>query len=149
MANSNENQPNQTNQSKIVAEIVSIGDEISTGAILDTNSQYLSQSLSEVGVRVLYHSTVGDDANAMIVAIATAIRRADVVVITGGLGPTQDDLTRQTVADVLGVALEFDHSSLDHVMNFFSRRGRQMPESNKIQAYFPKGSHIIHNPNGT
>ncbi len=149
MANSNENQPNQTSQSKIVAEIVSIGDEISTGAILDTNSQYLSQSLSEVGVRVLYHSTVGDDANAMIVAIATAIRRADVVVITGGLGPTQDDLTRQTVADVLGVALEFDQNSLDHVTNFFSRRGRQMPESNKIQAYFPKGSHIIHNPNGT
>lgn len=146
MGNSNKN---QTTKSKIVAEIISIGDEISTGAILDTNSQYLSQSLSEVGVRVLYHSTIGDDVNAMVIAIATALRRADVVVITGGLGPTQDDLTRQTVADVLGVDLVFDQNSLDHVSSFFTRRGQKMPESNKIQAYFPKGSHIIHNPNGT
>ena len=146
MVNSNEN---QTTKSKIVAEIISIGDEITTGAILDTNSQYLSQSLSGIGVRVLYHSTIGDDSNAMIIAIATALRRADVVVITGGLGPTQDDLTRQTVANVLGVDLEFDQNSLDHVVSFFRRRGRETPESNKIQAYFPKGSHIIHNPNGT
>ncbi len=136
-------------KNKIVAEIISIGDEITTGAILDTNAQYLSQSLSEVGVRVLYHSTVGDDKNAMSLAFATAVRRADVVVVTGGLGPTQDDLTRQVAADVFGVDLVYDPSSFEHVASFFKNRGRQMPESNKIQAYFPRGSHIIYNPHGT
>lgn len=142
---SNSNEPSN----KIVAEIISIGDEISSGALLDTNSQYLSQSLSEVGVRVLYHSTVGDDRNAMSVAFAIAIRRAEVVIVTGGLGPTQDDLTRHTAADVFGVDLVYDQESFDHITSFFENRGRQMPESNKIQAYFPRGSQIIYNPNGT
>ena len=134
---------------KIVAEIISIGDEISTGMILDTNSQYLSRSLSDVGVRVLYHSTIGDDMGAMVAAFATAFRRADVVVVTGGLGPTQDDLTRQAAAEVLGVGLEFDQASFEHTQKLFKRRGIEMPESNKIQAYFPKGSRPIFNPNGT
>lgn len=134
---------------KIVAEVISIGDEISTGAILDTNTQFLSQSLSEVGVRVLYHSTIGDNMDAMVVAFATAVRRADVVVVTGGLGPTQDDLTRQAVARVMGDELEFDPKVCDHIENIFKRRGRMMPESNKLQAYFPQKSQIISNPNGT
>lgn len=137
------------NKRKIVAEIISIGDEISTGAILDLNSQYLSESLSDVGVRVLYHSTIGDDMDAMVAAFATAVRRADVVVVTGGLGPTQDDLTRYVSAKVFDAELEFDQQSYDRVVSFFKNRGRTMPDSNKIQAYFPKGSHIIFNPNGT
>ena len=134
---------------RIIAEIISIGDEITSGAILDTNAQYLSRSLSEIGVRVLYHSTIGDDYSAMTGAFALAFRRADVVVVTGGLGPTQDDLTRQVASQTLGGDLTFDPDSFAHIERLFARRGRVMTESNKIQAYFPAGSQIIFNPNGT
>ncbi|MGI6401452.1 MAG: competence/damage-inducible protein A [Thermoguttaceae bacterium] len=134
---------------RVVAEIISIGDEITTGVILNTNAPFLSQSLEEIGVRTLYHTTVSDDMTAMVEAFAVAFRRADVVVCTGGLGPTQDDLTRQAVARTLGVDLAFDQASFDHTAELLARRGRQMPESNKIQAYIPKGSRAIYNPNGT
>ena len=126
--NGRNNETPREQRRQTVAEIVSIGDEISTGAILDTNSQFLSQSLSEIGVRTLYHSTVGDDMDAMVEAFAVAFRRADVVVITGGLGPTQDDLTRQAAAKVLGVELEFDQASLEHMTSLFTRRGRKCLE---------------------
>ncbi|MBR4975449.1 MAG: competence/damage-inducible protein A, partial [Thermoguttaceae bacterium] len=138
-----------TTPRRITAEIISIGDEITSGAILDTNAQYLSRSLSEIGVRVLYHSTIGDDFDAMTGAFALAFQRADVVVVTGGLGPTQDDLTRQVASQTLGGELTFDPDSFAHIEQLFARRGRVMPESNKIQAYFPSGSEIIFNPNGT
>lgn len=143
--------PAETNSTprRIIAEIISIGDEITSGAILDTNAQYLSRSLSEIGVRVLYHSTIGDDFSAMTGAFALAFRRADVVVVTGGLGPTQDDLTRQVASQTLGGELLFDPDSFAHIEALFARRGRVMTESNKIQAYFPAGSQIIFNPNGT
>lgn len=134
---------------RVVAEIISIGDEITSGAILDTNAQYLSRSLSEIGVRVLYHSTIGDDYSAMTGAFALAFQRADVVVVTGGLGPTQDDLTRQVASQTLGGELTFDPDSFAHIERLFARRGRVMTESNKIQAYFPVGSQVIFNPNGT
>lgn len=134
---------------RIIAEIISIGDEITSGAILDTNAQYLSRSLSEIGVRVLYHSTIGDDFDAMAGAFALAFRRAEVVVVTGGLGPTQDDLTRQVASQTLGAELTFDPDSFAHVERLFARRGRVMTESNKIQAYFPSGAQTIFNPNGT
>lgn len=134
---------------RAVAEIISIGDEILTGKILDTNSQYLSESLSGAGVRVLYMSTIGDEFDAMVAAFRTAFRRADVVLVTGGLGPTQDDLTRSAVAAALGVELKFDRKSFEHTKNLFARRGRPVPESNRIQAFFPAGSRVIFNPNGT
>ncbi|MBQ9127062.1 MAG: hypothetical protein IJY15_04790 [Thermoguttaceae bacterium] len=138
-----------TTPRRIIAEIISIGDEITSGAILDTNAQYLSRSLSEIGVRVLYHSTLGDDFDAMTGAFARAFRRAEVVVVTGGLGPTQDDLTRQVAAQTLGGELTFDPDSFAHIERLFARRGRAMTESNKIQAYFPAGAQVIFNPNGT
>ncbi|MDO5308486.1 MAG: molybdopterin-binding protein [Planctomycetia bacterium] len=134
---------------QIVAEIISIGDEISNGLILDTNSQYLSASLSEIGVQTLYHTTVGDDLSAMIEVLTIAARRSNVIITTGGLGPTQDDLTRQAVCQTLGLELTFDADSYRHIEELFASRGRQMPESNKIQAYFPQGAHVIYNPNGT
>ncbi len=99
---------------RVVAEIISVGDEIVSGYILDTNSSFLSRSLAEIGVRTLYHTTVCDDMKAMTEAFAVALRRADVVVCTGGLGPTQDDLTRQAAAKVLGVELVFDQPSFEH-----------------------------------
>lgn len=134
---------------RVVAEIVSIGDEITSGSILDTNAQYLSRSLSEIGVRVLYHSTIGDNFAAMREAFALALRRADVVVVTGGLGPTQDDLTREVASQALGVELTFDPDSCARIERLFARRGRVMTDSNKAQAYFPRGSQVIRNPNGT
>ena len=138
-----------TTPRRIVAEVISIGDEITSGSILDTNAQYLSRSLSEIGVHVLYHSTIGDDFDAMTAAFALAFRRAEVVVVTGGLGPTQDDLTRQVASLTLGGELAFDPDSFAHVKRLFARRGRTMTDSNKIQAYFPLGSQVIFNPNGT
>lgn len=131
------------------AEIIAIGDEIVTGQTLDTNSQWLSQRLAELGVRVLFHTTVGDELEPMADVFRVAMGRADVVVATGGLGPTADDLTRDALAAVAGRPLRLDEKALEHVGGIFARRGMQMPESNRLQAMFPQGSRIIDNPHGT
>lgn len=132
------------------AEVISIGDELTSGQRLDTNSQWLSQKLAELGVRVLYHTTVGDDMAANVRVFREAISRAGLVVCTGGLGPTADDLTRQSLAETLGVELVLDPASLAHIEALFARRrGRPMPESNRIQAMFPAGSRVIPNPHGS
>lgn len=131
------------------AEIISIGDEITSGRLLDTNSQWLSQRLEELGVRVLYHTTVGDEIDAMAGVFRNAAERADIIIATGGLGPTADDLTREAVSKAFNRPLEFREDVLETVRNMFARRQRQMPESNRLQAYFPQGSQAIDNPNGT
>ena len=131
------------------AEIISIGDEMTTGQRLDTNSQWISQRLCELGIEVHYHSTVGDDIQANRNVFSNAINRASVVVATGGLGPTADDLTREVIAGVMNKDLEFDQGSFDHIFQLFQSRNREMPEKNRIQAMFPKGSKPIHNPEGT
>ena len=97
----------------------------------------------------MYHTTVGDDLQANIQVMQTAINRADLIVITGGLGPTDDDLTRQAIAEATGKELVLDEASLKHIELRFSSRGRTMPEKNTIQAYFPASSQVIPNPNGT
>lgn len=130
-------------------EVISIGDELTSGQRLDTNSQWLSQQLADLGIRTLYHTTVADDLEANRVAFENACRRTDVVISTGGLGPTADDLTRQSIAELLGVPLELHQPSLDHIQQRFARRARPMPESNRIQAMFPRGTRPIHNPHGT
>ena len=106
------------------AEIISIGSELTTGAKLDTNSQWLSQELAGIGVPVHYHTTVADDLAANVAVLTTAVSRADIVLITGGLGPTQDDLTREAIAEMLAVPLELHEPSLE----FHSRPVRQ-PQS--------------------
>jgi len=131
------------------AEIISIGDEITSGQNLDTNSQWLSQRLGELGIPVLYHTTVGDELDANVRVFREAIDRADLVIATGGLGPTADDLTRQVLADAAGVELTLDPAVLEWLTDLFRRRGREMPERNRVQAYFPAGSVVIPNPNGT
>lgn len=131
------------------AEIISIGDELTTGQRLDTNSQWLSERLCELGVRVLYHTTVADDLEANVQVFRAAIERADVVIATGGLGPTADDLTREALAAVMGVPLEQDEGSLAHIQRLFARRTRPMPERNVVQAMFPVGSRPIFNPQGS
>ena len=131
------------------AEILAIGDEITSGQLLDTNSQWLSQRLEEMGVRVLYHATVGDEIEPIAEIFRQAIGRADVVLATGGLGPTADDLTRDALARATNRPLVLDPPSLEHVRRLFARRGRPMPPQNEIQAMFPAGSRVIPNPEGT
>jgi nicotinamide-nucleotide amidase len=130
-------------------EILSIGTELTTGQNLDTNSQWLSQRLAEIGIAVHWHTTIADDLDDNIAAFRIATQRAQLVLATGGLGPTLDDLTREVVAKVAGVELVFDDPSLEHIKGLFARRNRPMPERNRVQAYFPAGAEVIGNPNGT
>jgi nicotinamide-nucleotide amidase len=133
----------------MIAEVISIGDELASGQRLDTNSQWLSERLGELGVRVLFHTTVGDDLAAGVDVFTAAVGRADVVVATGGLGPTEDDLTREVLAAVSGRELVLDEPALAHIRALFARFKRDMPERNRKQALFPAGSRILPNPNGT
>ena len=131
------------------AEILSIGDEITSGRLLDTNSRWLSQRLEDLGIRVLYHAVVGDDLAALAAVFRQALERSEVILATGGLGPTADDLTREALAQAAGVALEQRPEALEHVRSIFARLHRPMPVQNEVQALFPVGSQIIPNPNGT
>lgn len=131
------------------AEIIAIGTELTTGAKLDTNSQWLSIELAAIGIPVLLHTTIADDMPAMLQTLRAARERSDVVLISGGLGPTLDDLTRQALAEMAGVELILHEPSLQHVRNIFAKRQRVMPERNVIQAMFPNGSEPIENPHGT
>ncbi len=133
----------------MIAEVISIGDELTSGQRLDTNSQWLSERLGDLGVRVLYHTTVADDLEANVLVFRSAAQRADVVLVTGGLGPTADDLTREALSRVSGRELLLDRDSLDTIRQMFARHKRDMPERNRVQAMFPAGSKIIANPNGT
>lgn len=131
------------------AEVIAIGDELTTGQRLDTNSQWLSERLTELGLDIAFHTTVGDELADNIAALRFAIERADVIVATGGLGPTADDLTRNALAAAVGVELAQDDAALAHIERLFASRGRSMPERNRLQALFPRGSTPIPNPNGT
>ena len=131
------------------AEVIAIGDELTSGQRLDTNSQWLSQRLGEIGIRTLFHTTVGDDLTANVAAFRQATRRADIVIATGGLGPTADDLTRQSIADALQLPLELHEPSLEYIRSLFAGRGREMPERNRLQAMIPSGSRVVDNPHGT
>lgn len=131
------------------AEIIAIGDELSSGQRLDTNTQWLSQRLNKLGVPVAFHTTVGDDLETNVAAFRLAIDRADLVVSTGGLGPTADDLTREAIASAVGVELVEDESALTHIRNIFAQRRREMPDRNRLQAQFPRGTKVVPNTHGT
>jgi nicotinamide-nucleotide amidase len=131
------------------AEIIATGNEIVSGQILDTNTQWLSQRLEELGVEVLYHVGVGDDLEALVGVFRQAMGRSDVVISTGGLGPTPADLTREAVARAAGRKLLVDPEALKHVCEIFARRKREMPKRNEVQALMPEGSRMVHNPDGT
>lgn len=133
----------------LIAEVMSIGDEIISGQRLDTNTQWLAAQLSSLGIDVRFHSSVGDDLANQVAAIQQSINRADIVLMTGGLGPTADDLTRTALAAAAKVELELISAELLKIEQMFARYGREMPANNKIQAYFPKGSQVIPNPEGT
>jgi nicotinamide-nucleotide amidase len=131
------------------AAILTIGDELTCGYRLDTNSQVLSRRLALLPADVILHLSVGDDLEAIHRGLDVALEAADVVVITGGLGPTEDDLTRQTVAAHFGLGLVEDAEALTRIRERFARFRRTMPESNRIQAQVPAGSTVIYNDRGT
>ena len=129
--------------------ILSIGDELALGQTIDTNAAWLSAKLAERGIPTLMHITVADDRAAIAEAIRDACELGELVIITGGLGPTDDDLTRFALADVMGVELELDERSLGEIDAFFRRRGREMVGRNKVQAMGPVGVTMLSNPAGT
>ena len=131
------------------AEIITIGTEILLGQIVDTNSQYISNELSRLGVDCFYHTTVGDNPDRIVAAIKTALLRSEVVITTGGLGPTADDLTMECVAKALNTELEQDVEVVKDLEVFFEHRGKAMPQTNLKQALRPMGANILPNPTGT
>jgi nicotinamide-nucleotide amidase len=131
------------------AEILSIGSELTSGQNLDTNSQWLSLRLAEMGMAVGWHTTVADDLEANVEAFRIASQRAGLVLATGGLGPTLDDLTREALARAAGVELVPHEESLEQIRQMFARRNRTMPERNRVQALCPAGAEPIPNANGT
>ena len=130
-------------------EIITIGTELLLGQIMDTNTVYLADRLTQAGLRVVFRTAVGDLMEDIERALRTALERCDVVIATGGLGPTLDDLTREAVAAVATVGLEFRQDLMDQIASVFRRSGYQMPENNRRQAFVPRGSRPITNPVGT
>lgn len=131
------------------AEIISVGTEILIGDITDTNSAYISRQLAELGINCYYHSTVGDNEARLKAVFSQAFERSDVVFFTGGLGPTYDDMTKEIVADVLGLEMAFDEASYQRIVDIFETSTRKLTENNKKQAFAPVGSKILTNYNGT
>ncbi len=131
------------------AEILCVGTELLHGDIVNTNAQYISKKLAEIAVDVHYQSVVGDNPGRIRECLGVAFSRADIVVCTGGLGPTQDDITKNALAEYFNVDMVYDEKSFLHVKEMYSHFRKDFPENNMRQAYFPKGSIILNNPNGT
>jgi len=133
----------------MIAEILSTGDEVRSGALVDSNSAHIAGVLEEAGLEVTRHCTVGDDLSAISSIIKEISARAEVAVVTGGLGPTTDDLTTEAAAMAAGTELNEDQSALLSIENYFIKRQRLMNPLNKKQALLPKGSKCLENPVGT
>jgi nicotinamide-nucleotide amidase len=131
------------------AEIFANGDEITSGKILDTNTQWLSRELEDIGINVRYHTAVEDELDAMVEVLRIAINRVDLILWTGGLGPTADDLTRQAFADAVGVPLVRNAESTRQIQEIYQRRGSTMPATADSQTFQPQGAVPIRNPHGT
>ncbi|MDD2390418.1 MAG: competence/damage-inducible protein A [Desulfobacterales bacterium] len=133
----------------MIAEILSTGDEIRTGSLVDTNSAYIAQKLEETGVDVVRHSCVGDDFDMLVSILKEIGDRADIAIMTGGLGPTTDDLTSEAAAAAAGVELTIDPDALVSMEEFFKIRKRPLTDTNKKQALLPKGARCLVNRVGT
>ncbi len=130
------------------AEIIGVGSELLLGQIVNTNAQFISARLAEVGIDVLYHSVVGDNSDRLERAIEIAQSRADVIIFTGGLGPTKDDMTKQTVARMLGQSLRYDERAMNKIKSHFERQQREMPPNNTQQALVLEHSTALWNERG-
>ena len=131
------------------AEIVSIGSELLLGQIVDTNASWIAQRLAESGVNLFYKTTVGDNLNRIVDILDQALDRSDVVITGGGIGPTQDDLTREAIAKVTGREVVTDAESLEELRERFQKRGFILTKNNERQAQIPSGAIVVKNPNGT
>jgi len=131
------------------AEIIAVGTELLLGQIANTNAQIISNALQEIGIDVYFHTCVGDNQERLQSVLETGLRRSDIIVLTGGLGPTKDDLTKETVAACLNLSLKLDKYSLDKIKSYFAKRGRPFTENNYKQALVPEGAIAIENKKGT
>lgn len=130
-------------------EIICVGTELLMGQTLNTNAQFIAERLSDAGVALRYSSVVGDNPRRLKEAVLSARSRSDIIIFTGGLGPTDDDLTKETVAEAFGKKLTLHQKSLDDMAEYFRASGKSMPENNIKQAYLPEGCIVIENHNGT
>ena len=130
-------------------ELVAVGSELLLGQIADTNSQWLAEQLAAHGIDSHFHQHVGDNHERMVLAFRTALARSDAVIVCGGLGPTQDDITRAALAEVMNVPLERDEELVGTIRSMFSQRGRSMPDNNLLQADVPRGASVIRQTRGT
>src|ERR1700712_5364287 len=133
----------------MLAEIITIGDEILIGQIVDTNSAWMAQRLNAVGIRVKQISSVSDDKEHIIEALNQASQRADIVLITGGLGPTKDDITKKTLAEYFEVGMVENEAALNNVQKIFEKYKRPLLAINRLQAEVPENCEVIINKNGT
>ena len=133
----------------MIAEIINIGSELLYGDVVNTNAAWLSKQLQELGVTVRYHTVIGDEANDMRDAYARSLERSDWVFVTGGMGPTQDDLSKEILAEVVDRKMVLDQESEERIRLFFEHLGREMTPNNLRQAYFPEGARIYDNHRGT
>jgi len=131
------------------AEILTIGTEILLGEIVDTNSRHIARALRDAGIDLFWTSTVGDNPERIAEAIRAGLDRSEIIITTGGLGPTVDDPTREAVAMAFGVKTVFKEELWQQVIDRFTRFGRTPTENNKRQAYIPEGASAIENPVGT
>lgn len=129
--------------------IIAVGTELLFGQTINTNAAYLSKNLNNMGFNVMYHHVVGDNPSRLRSMIESSLDQTDIIVLTGGLGPTQDDLTKETVAEVFGMDMYLDEECLEYIRDFFESRGRKMSENNIKQAYNPVGSTVFLNESGT
>ena len=127
------------------AEIIAVGSELLLGQIANTNAQYISKGLADIGVNVYYHSVAGDNQNRLSSVIQTAKSRSDLLIFTGGLGPTKDDLTKETIADIFQKELVHDEASLAYITNYFVQTNREMTPNNRKQALIIKDSTVLPN----
>ncbi|MBM7603249.1 nicotinamide-nucleotide amidase [Metabacillus crassostreae] len=132
----------------IRTEIIAVGSELLLGQIVNSNAQFLSKQLAELGLNVYYHTVVGDNPGRLEQAIEIAQKRSNVIIFTGGLGPTKDDLTKETISKAVGKTLIFDQHALQSIEQYFSQTKRVMSENNKKQALVIDGSYILQNDYG-
>ena len=130
-------------------EILCVGSELLLGSVVNTNAAFLSQELSTLGINVYHHSVVGDNPDRLKDAVAIALSRSDLIITTGGLGPTYDDLTKETLAEALGLKMELHQDILDNMLIAFRHYGKNFPKNNEKQAYFPQGATILPNDWGS
>ncbi len=133
----------------MIVEIISIGTELILGDLLDTNAAYIAQKITASGFNIHYMTTVGDNRDRMVDTLARAIKRSELIITTGGLGPTDDDLTREAIAESTGCPLQEEPELLQHLVNYFKQRNYQMTANNRKQVLLPEGARVIKNQLGT